>query len=133
MYIKELEEASILDPASVSVKKLLDYENDHINDWTLNPEHLDFKTSIAQGAAVTDLGNIPLVVLVASDTTENTTDPQLQELFKEVWRRSNQELCSLSSNCRVELVEGTNHASIMSSSAFDKALREVYDDATKKK
>ena len=37
----------------------------------------------------------------------------------------NQELCDMSSRCRLEVVAGTNHISILKNDAVDKAVKEV--------
>jgi hypothetical protein len=43
----------------------------------------------------------------------------------------NQELCDLSSRCRLEMVAGTDHLSILQNEAVDKAVKEVYDAVKK--
>jgi hypothetical protein len=88
------------------------------DNWTQNNEGLDISASLMQVLKVTDLGDRPFVVLVAAGTNDETGGE---------WSQAAQELCNLSSQCRLEVVPAVDHTSILRRPAVDKAVREVYD------
>jgi pimeloyl-ACP methyl ester carboxylesterase len=127
LIIDKLNAMDLKDPF---LKENLIYEKTFIEDWTGNSERLDIATSEGQVNQVTSLKDRPFVVLVASDTMYDV-DGRLYQLYTDTWREAAQNLCDLSSQCRLEVVQGVNHGTILQSEAVDKAVKEVFDAVTK--
>ncbi|MEO6206900.1 MAG: alpha/beta hydrolase [Candidatus Limnocylindrales bacterium] len=80
-------------------------------DPTRNPETLDLSASAAQ-AAEADLGDDPIVVLVASRGKDDFwagLEPALATTMDEIWMELQQDLADRSTNGTIEMVEGATH------------------------
>jgi hypothetical protein len=71
----------------------------------------------AQVRAVVSLGDRPLIVLTASDHSEQGLPPQSVAQFERDWRGLQAGLASLSSNSQHRLVEGSRHGTLQTTYA----------------
>lgn len=80
-------------------------------DPTLNPEHLDLRTSADQALATSGFGDRPLAVLSAADTAPlwEGLDANLATRLDNVWWELQEGLAELSTAGRHERVEGVDH------------------------
>jgi hypothetical protein len=106
-------------------------ERSLINDWTFNVERLDIAASNQQVLKVKNLGDRPVVFLVAENvwaSAEQTVD----QVGSDLWLETNQHACDLSGRCRLEVVPDVDHGTILKHNAVDKAVQEVYDQVVKR-
>jgi pimeloyl-ACP methyl ester carboxylesterase len=73
------------------------------------PENWDWGTSIDQVRAVTSLGDIPLLVLTASDRRTGSGIPEITQRLTDDWLAQQLEWAALSTNGRQVIVENTGH------------------------
>src|SRR5688572_1489749 len=78
-------------------------------DPTKNPEGFDQLASHEQGRAVTSLGDLPMIVLAASEFRIRIPDPQFGAYMHNLWHELQRELAGLSSNSRFVAVENSGH------------------------
>lgn len=126
-YAKEPNLTDILNEA-IEKYPLLEIKNS--DTWKSFREKLDIFGSAKQVMNIKTLGDIPLIVLVASDHLlgiNKTNDP----LFASSWDAASLKLSQLSSQGRLEVVPNTNHLSLTKSSAVIKAVQEVFDKVKK--
>ncbi|MEO6456808.1 MAG: alpha/beta hydrolase [Chloroflexia bacterium] len=78
-------------------------------DPTMNPEGFDQLTSHEQGRAVTSLGDLPMIVLAASEFRIRIPDPRLGTHMHNLWHELQRDLAQLSSNSKFVAVENSGH------------------------
>jgi pimeloyl-ACP methyl ester carboxylesterase len=78
-------------------------------DPTKNPEGFDQLTSHEQGRAVTSLGDLPMIVLAASEFRIRVPNPQLGAHMHNMWHELQRDLASLSSKSKFVAVENSGH------------------------
>lgn len=93
-------------------------------DYTELREKIDVLASTNQAMEVTDLGDIPMVVLVAGDELDWNDD--WEKIVADSWLEAQTSLSQLSENSRIEIVPDVSHATIAYSSSVDYAVEEVY-------
>lgn len=91
-----------------------------ISTFVNSSERLDGIASRTQAQKVTNLGDLPFVVLVSGQLS-NESD----------WASAEETLSKLSTRGRMEIVAGTSHMSIIVNAATDKAIKEVMQDIKK--
>ena len=82
------------------------------SDPTGNPESLHLADSAAQVAAITTLGDMPLIVLAADGAAGwegDDLEPELAGAFKDILSELQTELAGLSTSGRLEKVSDTGH------------------------
>ncbi|HEX8228963.1 MAG TPA: alpha/beta hydrolase [Chloroflexia bacterium] len=78
-------------------------------DPTKNPEGFDQLASHEQARAVTSLGDLPMIVLAASEFRIRIPDPRFGSFMQNMWHNLQRELAALSSNSRFVAVEDSGH------------------------
>lgn len=97
----------------------------------LTQEHLDIGASEEQVLKVTNLGDRPFIVLVSSQVADYG-DERANQIHSDTWKEADKFYLNLSSRSRMEVVPLTDHLSILSNQAVDKAVQEVYNKVTGK-
>lgn len=92
-------------------------------DYSQNREYLDLPASEAQASLVTDLGDVPFVILVAEDSVHTALKGG------EAWLDSQKELSQLSSRGRMEILPGASHMNIHDLDPVTYAVGEVVNAA----
>ena len=126
--IEKLSTDASFDPQVI--KFYLDNYEYWLRDWKNTRENLDLAASEEQASKVTSLGDIPFIALVIDGIWGDPNfplDPQLAKFIGSNWLEQNQELCDMSTDCRLEVVAGTDHGSIVKNVAVVKAVKEMYD------
>lgn len=93
-------------------------------DYAAQKEKIDFLASPKQAVAVTSLGDIPTVVLVAGN--ELVWHAEWKKIVADSWLESQTALSQLSKNSQIAIVPNARHITIARSSAVDQAVQEVY-------
>ncbi|HEX8598892.1 MAG TPA: alpha/beta hydrolase [Chloroflexia bacterium] len=78
-------------------------------DPALNPEGFDQLTSHEQARAVTSLGDLPMIVLAASEFRMRIPDPRFGTYMHNMWHELQRDLARLSSNSKFVAVENSGH------------------------
>lgn len=78
-------------------------------DPTKNPEGFDQLTSHEQGRAVTSLGDLPMIVLAASEFRIRIPEPRFGLYMHNLWHELQRDLARLSSNSKFVAVENSGH------------------------
>ena len=130
LVLEKLSTDASFDPKDIKV--YLDNYEYWLRDWKNTSENLDLVASEEQALKVTSLGDIPFIALVADGVWGSkdpiyALDPDLAKFISSNWLDQNQVLCDLSTDCRLEVVAGTDHESITKNEAVIKAIQEVYD------
>jgi pimeloyl-ACP methyl ester carboxylesterase len=80
-----------------------------ISDAGSNPERLDGATGFAEVASIDSLGEVPLIVLTASEHAVDGLDPVLAAGLDRAWRLGQEHLASLSTSSVLVDVGDTGH------------------------
>jgi pimeloyl-ACP methyl ester carboxylesterase len=90
---------------------LTNFRNGFINWYDYTPEYeaWDYLTNAEQVRAVTSLGNIPLLVLTASEKTIGSGIPEVNERLTDDWINQHKEMAALSTDGRQMVIENTGH------------------------
>src|SRR5687768_3684140 len=100
-------------------------------DPAKNPEGYDQLTSHEQGRAVTSLGDLPMIVLAASEYRMRIPDPQFGAFMQNMWHDLQRDLASLSTKGKFVAVEGSGHfIQIDKPQAVIDAIREVIEQVS---
>ena len=78
-------------------------------DPTKNPEGFDQLTSHEQVRPVTSLGDLPMIVLAASEFRIRIPDPRFGAYMHNLWHELQKDLARLSSNSKFVAVEDSGH------------------------
>ena len=78
-------------------------------DPTKNPEGFDQLASHEQGRAVTSLGDLPMIVLAASEFRMRIPDPRFGEYMQNMWHDLQRDLTRLSTKGKFVAVEDSGH------------------------
>jgi pimeloyl-ACP methyl ester carboxylesterase len=78
-------------------------------DPTRNPEGFDQLASHEQGRVVTSLGDLPMVVLAASEFRMRIPEARFGEYMQNMWYELQRDLARLSSNSKFVAVENSGH------------------------
>ncbi len=78
-------------------------------DPTKNPEGFDQLASHEQGRAVTSLGDLPMIVLAASEFRMRIPDPRFGAFMQNMWHELQKDLARLSSNGKFIAVKDSGH------------------------
>ncbi|MDQ3704227.1 MAG: alpha/beta hydrolase [Chloroflexota bacterium] len=78
-------------------------------DPTKNPEGFDQLTSHEQARAVTSLGDLPMIVLAASEFRMRIPEPRFGMYMQNMWHELQRDLARLSSNSKFVVVENSGH------------------------
>lgn len=78
-------------------------------DPTKNPEGFDQLTSHVQSRAVTSLGDLPMIVLAASEFRMRIPDPRFGSYMQNMWHDLQRDLARLSTNSKFVAVEDSGH------------------------
>ena len=97
-------------------------------DPTKNPEGYDQLTSHEQGRAVTSLGDLPMIVLAASEYRMRIPDPRFGAYMQNMWHDLQRDLARLSTKGKFVAVEDSGHfIQIDKPQAVIDAIREVVE------
>ena len=97
-------------------------------DPTKNPEGFDQLASHEQGRAVTSLGNLPMIVLAASEFRMRIPEPRFGSYMQEMWYELQRDLAGLSSNSKFVAVEDSGHfIQIDQPQVVTEAIRELVE------
>jgi hypothetical protein len=94
-------------------------------------EKLDIGASEAQLQKITSLGDIPFIVLVASETPQKDENlpTELNEELKQLWQDSAEEMSKLSTHGRMAVQYGFDHFTILTAQATFDAIKDVVTKA----
>ena len=97
-------------------------------DPAKNPEGFDQLASHEQGRAVTSLGDLPMIVLAASQFRMMIPDPRFGAFMQNMWHDLQRDLASLSTKGKFVAVEDSGHfIQIDKPQAVIDAIREVVE------
>jgi pimeloyl-ACP methyl ester carboxylesterase len=78
-------------------------------DPAKNPEGFDQLTSHEQARGITSLGDVPMIVLVATEFKMRIPDPGFGAHMQNMWQELQRELAGMSSNSKLVTVENSGH------------------------
>jgi pimeloyl-ACP methyl ester carboxylesterase len=97
-------------------------------DPSKNPEGFDQLSSHEQGRAVTSLGELPMIVLAASEFRMRIPEPRFGAYMQDIWHELQRDLTRLSSNSKFVAVENSGHfIQIDQPQVVTDAIREVVE------
>jgi pimeloyl-ACP methyl ester carboxylesterase len=97
-------------------------------DPTKNPEGFDQLASHAQGRAITSLGDMPMIVLMANEFKRSVPNPWLGGQMQNMWQELQMDIARLSSNSKFVSVEDSGHfIQIDQPQAVVDAIRELVE------